>query len=101
MHMTGLVRRVDDLGRIVIPKEIRKRLNITEGEPMMLYIENDCVTFKKYDFLKESRNATKKTILLYSNCSDFVNEDTDLNAAKRLAVVEKLKEALTMLETKV
>lgn len=94
MHMTGIVRRVDDLGRIVIPKEIRKRLNITEGEPMMLYIENDCVTFKKYDFLKESRNAIKRTI-------DFVNEDTDLNAVKRLAVVEKLKEALTTLETKV
>ena len=34
MISTGMVRRVDDLGRIVIPKELRKQLNIIEGEPM-------------------------------------------------------------------
>lgn len=46
---TGMVRRVDDLGRIVIPKAIRKQVNITEGEPMELYImEDGSILFKKY-----------------------------------------------------
>ena len=41
MKATGLVRRVDDLGRIVIPKEIRKQLGIKESDPMELYIDTD------------------------------------------------------------
>lgn len=49
MTSTGIVRRVDDLGRIVIPKAIRKEVNITEGEPMELYImEDGSILFKKY-----------------------------------------------------
>ena len=49
MTPTGIVRRVDDLGRIVIPKAIRKQVNITEGEPMELYIMGDgSILFKKY-----------------------------------------------------
>lgn len=41
MKATGLVRRVDDLGRIVIPKEIRRQLGIKESDPMELYIDTD------------------------------------------------------------
>lgn len=41
MKATGLVRRIDDLGRIVIPKEIRRQLGIKESEPMELYIDTD------------------------------------------------------------
>ena len=49
MTSTRIVRRVDDLGRIVIPKAIRKQVNITEGEPMELYImEDGSILFKKY-----------------------------------------------------
>lgn len=39
MKVTGIVRRVDDLGRIVIPKEIRKSLDIREGEPFEFYLD--------------------------------------------------------------
>lgn len=39
MKATGVVRRIDDLGRIVIPKEIRKVLKIREGEPLLLSLE--------------------------------------------------------------
>ena len=50
MRATGIVRRVDDLGRIVIPKEIRRTLGIREGEPLEIYLENDAVIFRRYSF---------------------------------------------------
>ncbi len=48
MKATGMVRRVDDLGRIVIPKEIRKTLKIKEGEPLEIYVEKDNLLLRKY-----------------------------------------------------
>ena len=49
MKATGIVRRVDDLGRIVIPKEIRRTLRIWEGDPLEIYTEKDGgVIFRKY-----------------------------------------------------
>ena len=50
MKATGIIRRVDDLGRIVIPKEIRRTLRIREGEPLEIYTEGkDTVCFRKYE----------------------------------------------------
>ena len=51
MKATGIVRRVDDLGRVVIPKEIRRTLRIREGDPLEIFIEKDCVCFQKYSAL--------------------------------------------------
>ena len=49
MKATGIVRRVDDLGRVVIPKEIRRTLRIREGDPLEIYTEKDGgVIFRKY-----------------------------------------------------
>ncbi len=49
MKATGIVRRVDDLGRIVIPKEIRRTLRIREGDPLEIYTDKDGgVIFRKY-----------------------------------------------------
>ena len=48
MKATGIIRRVDDLGRIVIPKEVRRSLRISEGEPMEVFIDEGGVVFKKY-----------------------------------------------------
>lgn len=50
MQATGIVRRVDDLGRVVIPKEIRKAINIREADPLEIFVDqkNRSVTFKKY-----------------------------------------------------
>lgn len=49
MKSTGIVRRIDDLGRVVIPKDIRRALHIKEGDPLEIYTDNDGgVTFKKY-----------------------------------------------------
>jgi stage V sporulation protein T len=60
MKGTGIVRRVDDLGRIVIPREIRRTLNICEGEPLEIFIDDDgSVTFKKFSPLVEEEEETE------------------------------------------
>ena len=43
MKSTGVVRRVDDLGRIVIPKEIRRNLRIRDGEELEIFVDNDLI----------------------------------------------------------
>ena len=48
MRATGIIRRIDDLGRIVIPKEVRRTLHIKEGDPLEIYTDNQAVCFKKY-----------------------------------------------------
>lgn len=48
MKSTGIVRKIDELGRIVIPKEIRKHLNIKDGEEMEISIAEDMITLRKY-----------------------------------------------------
>ena len=49
MKATGIVRRIDDLGRVVIPKEIRRTMRIREGDPLEIYTEKDGgVIFRKY-----------------------------------------------------
>lgn len=49
MKATGIVRRIDDLGRVVIPKELRRTLRIRDGDPLEIYTEKDGeVIFKKY-----------------------------------------------------
>ena len=48
MKNTGIVRRVDELGRIVLPKEMRKTMGIKEGDPMEIYVEGDSIILKKY-----------------------------------------------------
>ena len=48
MKATGIVRRIDDLGRIVIPKEIRRNMRLREGDAMEIFLEDNCVCLKKY-----------------------------------------------------
>ncbi len=52
MKATGVVRRIDDLGRIVIPKEIRRTMRIREGDPLEIFTDKDGgVVFKKYSLM--------------------------------------------------
>ncbi|MGE6370577.1 AbrB/MazE/SpoVT family DNA-binding domain-containing protein [Planococcus kocurii] len=49
MKSTGIVRQVDPLGRIVIPKELRKSLDLKESDPVEIFMETDRVILKKYE----------------------------------------------------
>jgi AbrB family transcriptional regulator (stage V sporulation protein T) len=54
MKATGIVRRIDDLGRVVIPKEIRRTMRIRDGDPLEIYTNNEGeVIFKKYSAISE------------------------------------------------
>ena len=93
MKSTGIVRRVDDLGRIVIPKEIRKNLLIAEGCPMEIYLDGDCVIFKVYDPLAGSRNIIERAI-------DVIHEDIDIDDGIKAEVLAKMVDALCVLKKK-
>ena len=105
MKATGIVRRVDDLGRIVIPKEIRRNLGLREGEAMELFLENDCVCLKKYSppeedfavrcqkyisdrgvYIKAISFTDGTTVVLFTNGSSAIvkrnsADDFDMNIA--------------------
>ena len=53
MKATGIVRRIDELGRIVIPKEIRRVLRIREGDPIEIFTDADGIVLKKYARIRE------------------------------------------------
>ncbi len=61
MKATGIVRRIDDLGRVVIPKEIRKTLRIREGDPLEIFTDRDGgVILKKYSPIEELSDFSKE-----------------------------------------
>ena len=74
MKATGIVRRIDDLGRVVIPKEIRRTMRIREGDPLEIYTDRDGeVIFKKYspvgEMLSEAQGYCET---LYKSCGIVV-----------------------------
>ena len=67
MRATGIVRHIDDLGRIVIPREIRKNLGIMEGDALELFIEDGCVVYRRYmPSLKSDVERLCNTLCEYS-----------------------------------
>lgn len=83
MKATGIVRRLDDLGRLVIPKEIRKQYRLKEGDSIEFYIDEDKIVIQKHDIL--SRNMEEINIMcdtlsaMYQNKVFFI-QDEWLNA---------------------
>ena len=70
MKATGIVRRIDDLGRVVNPKEIRRTMRIREGDPLEIYTDREGgVIFKKYSPIGElSSFASQYADVLYRSC---------------------------------
>jgi len=85
MKSTGIVRKVDELGRVVIPVELRRTLDVHEEDAMEIFIDNDKIIFKKYkpnmacqitgDITDENVSlADGKLILSTEGASELVNE---------------------------
>ena len=64
MKATGIVRRIDDLGRVVIPKEIRRQMRIREGDPLEIYTTNEGgVCFKRYNPIGDMEWGKAKAVV--------------------------------------
>jgi stage V sporulation protein T len=91
MKATGIVRRIDDLGRVVIPREIRKSMNIREGDALEIYTDRDgCVIFKKYqnDNLAPIGESIVATLRANGITASVYNSDGDKVAGFGSACVE-------------
>lgn len=106
MKATGIIRRIDELGRIVIPKEIRKTLRIKEGDNLEIYVDNtDNIILKKYSAMKKMEDfAQDFTDSIHSFISHNVlisDNDTILAISGSLKKDYNHKEISTELETKI
>lgn len=72
MKSTGVVRRVDDLGRIVIPKEIRRTLRIRDGESLEIFVDREMIALKKFSTMTDMDEISKQLV-------DIVNSVTNQN----------------------
>lgn len=122
MKATGVVRRIDELGRIVIPKEIRKNLSIKQGENLEIFVgDNETISLKKYSTLSKFNEIGKvitnslsqminKEVLItdtdniieYSGKRDILNKPIGENLLKilenRVKVIEKKKSNIIIVD---
>ena len=77
MKSTGIVRRIDELGRIVIPKEIRNTLNIDNSDELEIYVENNRIILQKYSLLFENKEKHNKIFSAVTNLVDGLLFITD------------------------
>lgn len=106
MKATGIIRRIDELGRIVIPKEIRKTLRIKEGESLEIYVDNsDNIILKKYSLMKKMEDfAQDFTDSIHSFIKHNVlicDNDTILAISGSLKKEYNQKEISEEMETKI
>lgn len=87
MKSTGIVRRVDDLGRVVIPKEIRRRYKITEGTPLELFIDD-----KRNQIILQRYDSVNDVSTMLEFALDAVTEDEELlkNSSKLQELRDKI-----------
>lgn len=83
MKSTGIVRRVDELGRVVIPIEIRNKFGISEKDPIEIYVEGSNIILKKHEnscvFCGNTKNLYEfKGKLLCAKCADQISEENEV-----------------------
>ena len=84
MKSTGIVRKVDELGRVVIPIEIRNKFDIAEKDPIEIYVDGSSIILKKYEpnciFCGNSKNLISyKDKLICSKCAQKLSSLENIN----------------------
>lgn len=91
MKATGVVRRIDDLGRIVIPKEIRRNLKIHEGDPLEIYVDKEDIVLKRFDTMRTLENEAKAVCDIVSNNTKLSVCIVDLKQVVAVSNTQKLE----------
>ena len=83
---TGIIRRIDDLGRIVIPKEIRRRCGLSYGDPLEIGIEDNHITLTPYRPYAEDQISAQLEVLAdwYDSIEDYQHAETIRKMQKEL-----------------
>ena len=84
MKTTGIIRRIDELGRIVIPKEIRRSLRIKESESIEIFIDDESIILKKYSIIKNLNDFAQNmadAIHSFINHSVIITDNDSILAA--------------------
>ena len=98
MRATGIVRRIDDLGRVVVPKEIRRQLRIREGDPLEIFTEKDTVIFKRYSLDNEWATILETLKEEIHEHYDYCTAETRKKTREILNNIDKIRKALKELE---
>lgn len=90
MIATGIVRKMDPLGRIVIPMEIRRRFGIEEGDPLEIYVDGETVILKRHHNTKTCGITGEKAILSIPDSNIHLSEEGCIRLLQELkAVIQK------------
>jgi len=106
MKATGIIRRIDELGRIVIPKEIRKTLRIKEGENLEIYIDDEeNIILKKYSLIKKLDDFAQNfsdAIHSFIKHNIIITDNDNILAASGISKKEYLNKSISVdLEQKI
>lgn len=83
MKATGIVRIIDDLGKVVVPKEIRRMLRIREGDPLEIFMDKDCVVYRKYNEIESLESLVKplaQSAFVATNRDIIITDETKVLA---------------------
>ena len=75
MNPTGIIRKIDDLGRIVLPKELRRHLNINTGDDFQIILDTNRIILERYSYLK---NYEKDILKIIESFTEVTNYDINL-----------------------
>ncbi len=89
MNQTGIIRKIDDLGRIVLPKELRKHLNINPGDDFQILLNGEKIILEKYSYISNNENE----IIDIINCFNVL-QNYDINLIVNNKVINKNQEQL-------
>ena len=111
MTKSGITRRIDELGRIVVPKEIRYNLGIRDGEPLEIYTENNAIVIKKYSQVENIKDISTNICeimsdvcninILISDREKIIASNNNLKELINFKLEEKYKQLIDNRETKI
>jgi transcriptional pleiotropic regulator of transition state genes len=85
MKSTGIVRKLDELGRITLPIELRRTLGVSERDPLEIFVDEDRIILKKYE-PTDIFNGSKDDLVDY--CGKKISKESIIELAKLAGIIE-------------